>query len=123
VADEISIRGLQVFAHHGVLAEERQIGQRFVIDVELTIDLAQAGKSDSLADTVDYGSLIERVQEVVASERWNLIERVAQRVAETVFEFKPVLAVKVTVRKPDAPIRAEFDDVAVVITRDRPNNV
>ncbi len=117
--DSIQIRGLEVFAHHGVLAEEKQIGQRFVIDVDLTVDLASAGQSDSIDDTVDYGSFTERVQAVVAEERWNLIERVAQRVAETAFEFNRVNAVAVTIHKPDAPIRAEFADVSVTITRQR----
>jgi dihydroneopterin aldolase len=118
-SDLIRLRGLEVFAHHGVLAEERQIGQRFIIDVDLAVDLVLAGESDALDKTVDYGALTERVGEVVASERWNLIERVAQRVVETAFEFSGVREVTVTVHKPDAPIRAIFDDVAVTITRRR----
>lgn len=117
--DRIRLRGLEVFAHHGVLAEEKQIGQRFVIDLDLTVDLSRAGRSDALADTVDYGSLTEKVAEVVGTEGWNLIERVAQRVVETVFEFAPVDMVTVTVHKPDAPITAAFADVAVTITRQR----
>jgi len=118
-SDLIRLRGLEVFAHHGVLVEERQIGQRFLVDVDLAIDLAAAGRSDAIEETVDYGALTERVLKVVTTERWNLIERVAQRVAETAFEFEQVREVTVTVHKPDAPIRAEFADVAVTITRKR----
>jgi dihydroneopterin aldolase len=118
-SDLIRLRGLEVFAHHGVLAEERQIGQRFVVDVDLSVDLAAAGKSDDLGQTVDYGALTERVQSVVAGERWNLIERVAQRVAEIAFEFDGVASVTVTVHKPEAPISADFADISVRITRHR----
>jgi dihydroneopterin aldolase len=118
-SDLIRLRGLEVFAHHGVLAEERQIGQRFVVDVDLSVDLAAAGKSDDLGQTVDYGALTERVQAVVAGERWNLIERVAQRVAEIAFEFDGVASVTVTVHKPEAPISADFADISVRITRHR----
>jgi dihydroneopterin aldolase len=83
------------------------------------LDLSGAGSSDALEHTVDYGSLVEEVAALVGSERWNLIERVAQRVADTVLALDRVSAVTVTVHKPDAPVRAEFDDIAVKITRER----
>ena len=119
ISDRITLRGLEVFAHHGVQAEERQIGQRFIVDLDLLLDLAQAGATDDLADTVDYGTLAERVVAIVAEERWNLIERVAQRVADTAFEFVAVREVVVTVHKPEAPLLLAFGDVAVTIHRGR----
>ena len=119
MADSIAITGIEVFAFHGVLASEREIGQRFLIDVELSMDLAPAGASDSLAETVDYGVLAQRIHDVVAAERWDLIERVATRVAETVLEDTRVGAVAATVHKPAAPIAVGFSDVSVTVRRGR----
>lgn len=117
--DRILLTGIEVFAHHGVLPHEQQIGQRFVIDLELELDLTRACDSDDLSDTLDYGAVIEKVAGVAAGERWNLIERVAQRVAETALAFEPVGAVSVTVHKPEAPLETEFADIAVTIRRER----
>lgn len=117
--DLITIRGIEVFAFHGVLASEKEIGQRFLIDVELSMDLAPAGASDSLAETVDYGVLAQRIHDVVLAERWDLIERVATRVAETVLEDTRVGAVAATVHKPAAPITVGFSDVTVTVRRGR----
>lgn len=117
--DRIEIRGLRIFAYHGVFPEEQQTGQIFIVDVAARIDLADAGKSDALTDTLDYGSLAGAIQERVQSERWDLIERVAQRVADLVLEDGRVAEVEVTVRKPEAPIPVAFDEVAVTITRSR----
>jgi 7,8-dihydroneopterin aldolase/epimerase/oxygenase len=119
VADSIAITGIEVFAYHGVLPEEKKTGQSFLIDVELSMDLAPAGASDSLAETVDYGLLAQRIHDVVASERWDLIERVAARVAETVLEDTRVGAVVATVHKPAAPITVGFSDVSVTVRRGR----
>jgi len=117
--DRIRITGIEVFAFHGVLASEKENGQRFIVDVELGLDLSQAGTSDDLIETVDYGLLAQRIYDVVASERWDLIERVATRVAETVLEDSRVETVAATVHKPDAPIAVGFGDVAVTVSRDR----
>jgi dihydroneopterin aldolase len=119
VADSIAITGIEVFAYHGVLPEEKRAGQRFLVDVELELDLSAAGASDNLIETVDYGLLAQRIHDVVASERWDLIERVATRVAETILEDARVRAVVATVHKPEAPIAVGFSDVAVTIRRDR----
>lgn len=119
MADSIAIRGIEVFAYHGVLASEKENGQLFLVDVELSIDLALAGASDSLAETVDYGLLAQRVHDVAASERWDLIERVATRIAETVLEDPRVGAVVATVHKPAAPIAVGVSDVSVTVRRGR----
>ena len=119
LADLITIKGIEVFAFHGVLSSEKESGQLFLVDVELSMDLALAGASDSLADTVDYGLLAQRIHDVVASERWDLIERVATRVAETVLEDTRVGAVAATVHKPAAPITVGFSDVSVTVRRGR----
>lgn len=119
MSDTISITGISVFAHHGVLESEKLNGQTFLVDVELQADLSAAAGSDSLEQTIDYGSLGRRIHDRVASERWDLIERVAGRVADLVLEDPRVSAVQVTVHKPDAPIPVEFGDVAVTIRRAR----
>jgi dihydroneopterin aldolase len=115
--DSIRITGIEVFGYHGVLAREKSEGQLFLVDVELWLDLSAAGESDDLSDTVNYGLLAQRVHEVVASERWDLIERVAARVAETVLEHARVQEVVATVHKPGAPIAVGFSDVSVTIRR------
>lgn len=115
----IRLTGVRVFARHGVFQEEREHGQEFVIDVTIGIDLSLAVESDELASTLDYGTLADRIRQRVAGERWNLIERVAGRVADLVMEDSRVEVVEVTVHKPDAPIAVEFDDVSVTIRRNR----
>jgi len=119
MADSITITGIEVFAYHGVLPEEKKTGQRFLVDVEVQLDLSTAGASDDLTQTVDYGSLAQRIHDVVASERWDLIERVATRVAETVLEDTRIGGVVATVHKPTAPIAVGFSDVSVTVRRDR----
>ncbi len=117
MGDHIDLVGIEVFAHHGVFPEEREQGQPFVIDVRLGVDLEDAGSSDDLEDTVDYGVLVQRIHDLVAGERWDLIERVAQRVADAVLDEPKVSFVTVTVHKPRAPVPLKVADVAVTITR------
>ena len=119
MADSITITGIEVFAYHGVLPEEKRAGQRFLVDVELELDLSAAGAADDLTQTVDYGLLAQRIHDVVASERWDLIERVATRVAETLLEDSRVRAAVATIHKPEAPIAVGFSDVSVTVRRDR----
>ncbi|MFO7548825.1 MAG: dihydroneopterin aldolase [Acidimicrobiia bacterium] len=119
MTDRIRIHGIEVFAHHGVLPHETELGQPFVVDVELRLDLSQAAAGDDLEDTVDYGSLARRVHDRVASERWDLIERVAGRVADVVLEDPRVIETEVTVTKPKAPFPVPVGSVSVTLTRRR----
>ena len=119
MADRIELRGLTVRGHHGVFDHERADGQEFVVDITVWIDLADAAASDALADTYDYGVLVERAAAIVAGPARNLIETVAGEIAEDVMHDKRVHAVEVTVHKPQAPIPRSFDDVAVVARRSR----
>ncbi len=113
----IEIRGLRVFAHHGVFEHERRDGQEFVIDVTLRATSGAAGDTDDLADAVDYGAVSERVVELVRGGPYNLIEKLADVVATDVLANFPVDEVTVRVAKPDAPIPHAFDHVAVTVTR------
>ncbi|MGL5810441.1 MAG: dihydroneopterin aldolase [Nocardioides sp.] len=115
--DRLSITGIEVFAHHGVFEFERREGQIFVIDLELGFDSSVAAASDDLADTVDYGGLVTRVVAAVASDPVDLIETLAQRVADTCLSADGVEWVQVRVHKPDAPIEATFGDVSLTIRR------
>ncbi len=120
VEDSITLRGLRIPAHHGVLEEEKAEGQTFLVDVRVWLDLAEAGNTDDLSHTLDYGALAEAIHRRVSGERWNLIERVAARVSDLVIEDRRVSRAEVTVHKPEAPIAVEFEDVAVTITRSAP---
>lgn len=117
--DRITIRDLEVFAHHGVLPHERELGQRFVLDLVLELDLSAAGRSDDLADTVHYGELAGDVAALVAGEPVDLIEALAQRVADRCLADGRVVATEVTVRKPSAPLPVLAREVAVTIRRTR----
>lgn len=117
--DQITLTGLRASAFHGVLDEERRIGQVFIIDVVAHLDLAAAGASDELGLTVHYGELAEQVVAAVESDPVALIETVAERIASVVLLHRPVQLVTVTLHKPSAPITVPFDDVSVTITRGR----
>jgi 7,8-dihydroneopterin aldolase/epimerase/oxygenase len=117
--DRIALTGLEVFAHHGALPHERELGQRFVIDVELGLDLAPAARSDALADTVDYGRLAARVAEAASEDPCDLIEALAGRIADVCLGDHRVQTVEVTVRKPHAPLPVLAQEVAVTVRRSR----
>jgi dihydroneopterin aldolase len=116
-SDRIALRGLRVHGRHGVLPEERENGQDFVVDAVLKLDTRAAAASDALGDTVDYGTLAQRLADVVAGEPCDLIETLAQRLAEVCLADERVFEVEVTVHKPQAPIEVPFEDVAVTVVR------
>lgn len=117
--DKISVRGLKVFGHHGVTDEERKRGQYFVVDLDVELDLAPAGATDSLEDTVDYASLVVDVTRIIGGEEHALLEKVASRIAEDVLERPGIAAATVRVIKPDPPIEADLGSVQVEIHRRR----
>lgn len=117
--DEITLTGVRAFGYHGVYPEERREGQEFVVDLTLHIPTAPAAASDDVADTVHYGELAERVVTAVQGEPVNLLERLAQRIADIVLADDRVQIATVTVHKPSAPIAVPFGDVSVTIRRSR----
>jgi len=119
--DELSITGVECFAHHGVFDFERREGQVFVVDLVLGIDTRPAAASDDLADTVNYGTLVDDVKAAVERDPVDLIETVAQRIADVCLLDTRVEWARVTLHKPDAPIDATYSDVALTITRTRGN--
>ena len=121
MTDELSVTGVECFAHHGVFDFERREGQVFVVDLVLGIDTRPAADSDDLADTVNYGSLVADVKAAVERDPVDLIETVAQRIADVCLLDTRVEWARVTLHKPDAPIDATYSDVALTITRTRGN--
>jgi dihydroneopterin aldolase len=117
MADVIQLRGVRAMGVHGVLPEEQLRAQPFEVDVDLIVDLAPAGRSDHLADTVDYGVLAETVAACVTGERHQLIERLAERIAELALVDPRVTSATVTVRKLRPPLSVAVDHVAVRVTR------
>ena len=115
--DRITLTGLRVRGHHGVLPEERRDGQDFLVDAVLHLDLRPAGDTDDLTRTVHYGELAERLAAVVAGEPVDLLETLAGRLAQVCLAAGPVERAEVTVHKPSAPIPLEFADVSVTVVR------
>lgn len=119
MTDELAVLGVECFGHHGVFEFERREGQVFVLDLVLGLDTSTAAGSDDLRDTVDYGSLVASAKSAVENDPVDLIETLAQRIADVCLADERVDWARVTIHKPDAPIEATFADVALTITRRR----
>ncbi len=118
--DRIELRGLRLLGTHGVLAEERSRPQPFEIDLDLSVDMAAAGRSDDLGDTVDYASVVGAVAGVVAGRRsFLLLEALADAIAGEVLTDPRVGSVTVVVRKLQPPLPADIGTVGVRLTRTR----
>ncbi len=117
--DRIELRGLRATGIHGALDEERSRAQPFEVDVDVEADLGAAGRSDALADTLDYGPLAEAVAGVVATERFVLLEALAERIAEVALADPRARSVTVAVRKLRPPLPVDLATVGVRLTRHR----
>lgn len=115
--DRVLVTGMEFYGYHGVLAEEQRLGQRFVIDVELGVDLAPAGISDQLEDTVNYVEVYRIVKKLVEDSRFQLIEALAESIAGELLRCVSVKEVLVRVHKPGAPVPGIFGSVSVEIKR------
>jgi 7,8-dihydroneopterin aldolase/epimerase/oxygenase len=111
--DWIVVRGLRLWAHVGVLPFERERGQWFELDLELGVDLAGAGRSDQLADTVDYGTLIQALQHQARQIRCHTLEHYGQRILELIAERHGPLPVRLELRKCAAPVPGFSGSVAI----------
>ena len=118
-ADRIELRGLRVRGYHGVLDSERRDGQEFLIDAVLAVDTRPAAATDDLSLTVDYAGLSERLAGIVAGEPVQLIETLAEQLAQACLAEPAVRQAEITVHKPNAPISLPFGDVSVTIRRER----
>jgi len=120
MTDTVFVTGLALHAYHGVMQHEGKVGQTFTLDLALDIDLAQASRSDKIADTVGYDRVVAVASEAFCGRRYRLIEAAAGAVAAAVLDrFPEVESVRVTVHKPHAPIAATFADVGVTVRHTR----
>lgn len=118
--DEVFLEGIELFGYIGVLPEEKRDGQTFYVDVVLGLDLRQAGRSDLLVHTVNYAEVFGLAEQLMEEARCDLIETYAEQLSEEIFSyFDAVHAVRVTVRKPDAPIDGKFKAAGIAIYRER----
>ncbi len=117
--DRIYLQGLEFYAYHGVLAEEKSLGQRFVIDLVLELDLRPAGISDDLTKSVSYAEVYTDIREIVTGSKYNLLEALVEKIPAEILLKYPVHQVTVKIRKPQAPIAGVFEYMAVEITRQK----
>ena len=117
--DRIDLQGIDVYAHHGVHPAERELGQRFVIDVTLWADLGAAAREDALRHALDYTAVHRRICEVAAETSFQLIEALARRICWALLAEFPVERLAVTVHKPNPPIPNFLGKVSTTVERDR----
>lgn len=118
--DKIYIKDLEVFAYHGVFKEEKKLGQKFLISIELGLDLKIPGKTGDLDTSVHYGELSHKVEEEFKKVSYDLIETACNKICEFILlEYPIVKEAKVSIKKPWAPIHRSLDTVSVEITRVR----
>ncbi|WP_166245669.1 dihydroneopterin aldolase [Paenibacillus turpanensis] len=118
--DKLHINNMRFFGRHGVLPEETVLGQLFIVDLMLELDLQKAGHTDDLEATVNYAEVVELVKQIVEGPPYKLVEAVASRIASAVLEaYTNINAVTVRLTKPNPPVAAHFDGVAVEIVRGR----
>lgn len=118
--DRIVVERIAVFAHHGVLPAEQTTGQRFYVSLDCELDLREAGRSDDLARSVNYAELAGRAADIAGSQRFSLIEALADSIARDALATFPLIeAITVRIDKPSAPIPALLDGVAVIVRRER----
>jgi dihydroneopterin aldolase len=119
-SDRIILEGMQLYGYHGANPEEKVLGQLYIVDLAVELDLSKPGGSDRLEDTVSYPQLFRAVQEVLEGESKNLLEATAQTIACNVLAQFPVMAVRVRLKKPRPPIRGSvIENAAVEIYRAR----
>lgn len=119
MSDTLTITGLRLTGYHGVFEQERRDGQVFIVDLEVTLDTTRAAQTDDVAHTLDYSVLLAEVAKRVTGEPVNLIETLAEDIAQIALHHEEAQAVTVTVHKPDAPVGQLVSDIAVTIRRER----
>lgn len=117
--DRIILEGIEFYGYHGLIKEEKTLGGWYQVDVEIIQDLKEAGQSDKIRDTVDYPNLYKKVVEVGLKERYQLLERLAHRIAEEILKEFGVNEVVVRVRKPAPPLVGKLNHVEIEIRRNR----
>lgn len=118
--DKILVNQMSFYGYHGVFKEETKLGQRFIVDATLELDLSEAGRTDDLARSVNYGEVYQLCQQIVEGKPFKLIEAVAEAIATSILStFTLVRSCTIKVIKPDPPIPGYYRSVAVEVTRCR----
>lgn len=118
--DKILLNGLSFYGYHGVLQEEQRLGQKFFIDIELILDLIEAGKSDDLSKSVSYADVFDVVKEIVEGKPFKLIEALAEAISSRIFkDFTQVSEVVIKIKKPEAPVPGVYNYFGVEIHRSK----
>lgn len=119
--DKIILKDCRFYGYHGAFAEEQTLGQIFMVDCELSLNLQAASQSDNLEDTVHYGQVFETIKQQVETVKYQLIERLAGAIVNELFEkFPRIKVVKITIKKANPPIAGHYAHVGVSIERERP---
>lgn len=119
MTDKIILRGAQFHGKHGVSPEERVVGGRIIVDVEIEYDLARAGLSDDIVDTISYSEVFKTVRHLVEDTESLLLEALARKISDALFDTFPIDAATIYVRKQPPPIRGVVESAGVEIRRDR----
>lgn len=120
--DNIKINGIKTYAYHGALEAERVLGQYFITDIVMYLDLTEASGTDDLNATVHYGEAYQLVESVIRSEPVNLIEHLAEKVSRTLFDrYDRILEMDITITKPSPPIDGSYENVSITLNRKRDN--
>jgi dihydroneopterin aldolase len=117
--DKILLDGLVFFGRHGCHAAENELGQKFIVDIELECDLSTAGVSDDLNDTLDYVAVYNAAREILEGEPAKLLESLADRIADFCLQDERVLSAWVRIRKPHIALPGALDFIGIEITRER----
>ena len=118
MVDKITLTKMPFYAYHGVMEEERSLGQRFIVNLELYLSFKEAGLSDRVKDTVNYARVYDRVKEIVEGKPFRLIEALAEHIAQELLrQFVRVQGVRVEVEKPGAPVAGVLENVSVTLER------
>lgn len=118
--DNIKINGIKTYAYHGALDAERVLGQFFITDVVMYLDLQEASKNDELEQTVHYGEAYALIEEIIKGAPVNLIEHLAEKVSAALFDrYDKIIKTEVTITKPNPPIEGNYDNVSITLNRKR----
>src|SRR5690625_3800264 len=118
--DKIKVNGMMFYAYHGLYPEEQKLGQRFTVDLELMGHFRKAGQTDEMADSIDYGRVYEVTKEIFEGEAKQLLEAVAETLAEKMFQsFDRLEQIRIHIDKPGPPIPGYYQSVGVEVVRKR----
>jgi len=118
--DRILMKNMGFYGYHGVLEEEKTLGQKFFVDAVLYLPLKEAGETDDLNFSVSYGEVYETIKNIVTNEKYDLLEGLAERICSEIFLAYPLVQkIHVRIKKPEAPVAGIFDYFGVEVERER----